>query len=263
MRNGSKDLGSIYRGDQQMRLTEKVALVTGGGSGMGKATAQLFHDEGAQVAIVGRRKHVLEDAARDVSGELFCCVCDVTDEASVRSMIRDVVAQFGRIDVLVHSAGVNPNRTDLSQTDLETFQITMGASVTGAFLVAREVVAVMPPGGAIVLVGSVAAIRGSPTRFSITAAKGALHAVTKQMARTLGKDGIRVNLVAPGATRTELTQALFDSMPKEAFEKLLADHPLGRIGEPEDVAQACLYLASDEAQWVTGVILPVDGGNSA
>ena len=141
-----------------MRLTEKVALVTGGGSGMGKATAQLFHDEGAQVAIVGRRKHVLEDAARDVSGELFCCVCDVTDEASVHSMIRDVVAQFGRIDVLVHSAGVNPNRTDLSQTDLETFQITMGASVTGAFLVAREVVAVMPPGGAIVLVGSVAAV---------------------------------------------------------------------------------------------------------
>ena len=91
-----------------MRLAKKVALITGGGSGMGKATAQLFHDEGAQVAIVGRRKHVLEDAAQDVGGDLFCCPCDVTDETAVRSMIKDVVAQFGHIDVLIHSAGVNP-----------------------------------------------------------------------------------------------------------------------------------------------------------
>ncbi len=245
-----------------MRLAEKVALITGGGSGMGKAVARLFHDEGARVAIVGRRRHVLEDAARDIGGDVYSRPCDVTDEAAVSAMLKDVVARFGQVDVLVHSAGVNPNRTDLPETDLETFRNTMEASVTGAFLVAREVVAVMPPGGAIVLIGSVAAIRGSPTRFSITAAKGALHAVTRQMARTLGKDGIRINLVAPGATRTEMTQELFDSMPNEAFEKLIADLPLGRIGEPEDIAQACLYLASDEAKWVNGVILPVDGGAS-
>ena len=245
-----------------MRLAEKVALITGGGSGMGKATAQLFHDEGARVAIVGHRKNVLEDSAEDIGGDIFCCPCDITDETAVRGMIKRIVARFGHIDVLVHSAGINPNRTDLPQTDLETFRNTMDASVTGAFLVAREVVAVMPPGGAIVLIGSVAAIRGSPTRFSITAAKGALHAVTRQMARTLGKDGIRVNLVAPGVTRTELTEALLDSMPKEAFAKLIADLPLGKIGEPEDIAQACLFLASNDAKWVTGVVLPVDGGGS-
>jgi len=245
-----------------MRLAGKVALITGGGSGMGKATARLFHDEGAQVAIVGRRRNVLEAAAEEIAEDVFCYPCDITDETAVRSMIKDVVAQFGRIDILVHSAGINPDRTDLPETDLNSFRETMEASVTGAFLVAREVVTVMPSGGAIVLIGSVAAIRGSPTRFSITVAKGALHAATGQMARTLGKDGIRVNLVAPGATRTEMTGKHFDSMSKEAFESVLARHPLGRIGEPEDIAQACLFLASDEAKWVTGVILPVDGGSS-
>jgi NAD(P)-dependent dehydrogenase (short-subunit alcohol dehydrogenase family) len=246
-----------------MRLANKVALITGGGSGMGKATARLFRVEGAQVAIAGRRKNMLEAAALEIGEDLFCCPCDITDEAAVRSMIKDVVAKFGRIDVMVHSAGINPDRTDLPETDLDTFRNTMEASVTGAFLVAREVVTVMPSGGAIVLIGSVAAIRGSPTRFSITAAKGALHAATGQMAQTLGKDGIRVNLVAPGATRTEMTEKLFDSMPKEAFERVLARHPLGKIGEPADIAQACLFLASDEAKWVTGLILPVDGGSSA
>ncbi len=246
-----------------MRLTDKVALITGGGTGMGRATAELFHDEGARIAIVGRRAQVLEEAARNISGDVLCCPCDVSDENAVRNMVKKVIGRFERIDILVHAAGVNPTRTDIAATDLETFHATMEASVTGAFLVAREVAAVMPPGGAIVLIGSIAALRGLPTLFSITAAKGALHAATRQMARTLGKDGIRVNLVAPGLTRTEMTAAGIDSMPPEAYAALLANYPLGTIGEPEDIAHACLYLASDEAKWVTGVILPVDGGRTA
>ena len=246
-----------------MRLTDKVALITGGGSGMGRATAELFHHEGARIAIVGRRAQVLEEAARNMSDDVLCCPCDVTDENAVRSMVNEVIGRFERIDVLVLAAGVLPNRTDIAATDLETFNATMAASVTGAFLVAREAAAFMPPGGAIVLIGSIVALRGLPGRFSITAAKGALHAATRQMARTLGKDGIRVNLVAPGLTRTEMTAARLDSMPKEAYAALIADHPLGTIGEPEDIAHACLYLASDEAKWVTGIILPVDGGLTA
>ena len=246
-----------------MRLTDKVALITGGGSGIGKATAELFHHEGARIAIVGRRAQVLEEAARNISGDVLCCPCDVTDEKAVRSMVKEVIGRFERIDVLVLAAGVLPNRTDITATELETFNETMAASVTGTFLVAREAAAVMPNGGAIILIGSVVALRGLPERFSITAAKGALHATTRQMARTLGKDGIRVNLVAPGLTRTEMTADGIDSMSPETYAALLANHPLGRIGEPEDIAHACLYLASDEAKWVTGVILPVDGGLTA
>ncbi len=206
---------------------------------------------------------MLEEAARNISSDVLCCPCDVTDEKAVRSMVKEVIGRFERIDVLVLAAGVLPNRTDIAATDLATFHATMEASVTGAFLVAREAAAVMPRGGAIVLIGSIAALRGLPTLFSITAAKGALHAATRQMARTLGKDGIRVNLVAPGLTRTEMTAAALDSMPPEAYAALLANYPLGTIGEPEDIAHACLYLASDEAKWVTGVILPVDGGRTA
>ncbi len=246
-----------------MRLADKVALITGGGTGMGRATAELFHHEGARVAIVGRRAQVLEEAARNISSDVLCCPCDVSDENAVRNLVNKVMGRFERIDILVHAAGVNPNRTDIASTELQAFHATMEASVTGAFLVAREAAAVMPPGGAIVLIGSIAALRGMPTLFSITAAKGALHAATRQMARTLGKDGIRVNLVAPGLTRTEMTAARFDSMAEDAYAALIADHPLGTIGEPEDIAHACLYLASDEAKWVTGVILPVDGGRTA
>ncbi len=246
-----------------MRLTDKVALITGGGSGMGRATAELFHREGARIAIVGRRAHLLEEAAGKIGSDVLCCPCDVTDEKAVRSMVKEVIERFERIDVLVLAAGVLPNRTDIGATDLETFNETMAASVTGTFLVARDAAAFIPPGGAIVLIGSIVALRGLPGRFSITAAKGALHAATRQMARTLGKDGIRVNLVAPGLTRTEMTSAAIDSMPPEAYATLLANYPLGTIGEPEDIAHACLYLASDEAKWVTGVILPVDGGQTA
>ena len=230
---------------------------------MGRATAELFHREGARIAIVCRRAQVLEEAAHNISSDVFCCPCDVTDEKAVRSMVNEVIGRYERIDVLVLAAGVNPSRTDIAATDLETFNATMAASVTGTFLVAREAAAVMPPGGAIVLIGSIVGLRGLPNLFSITAAKGALHAATRQMARTLGKDGIRVNLVAPGLTRTEMTAAGIDSMPPEAYAALLANYPLGTIGEPEDIAHACLYLASDEAKWVTGVILPVDGGQTA
>jgi 3-oxoacyl-[acyl-carrier protein] reductase len=246
-----------------MRLAGKVALITGGGTGMGRATAELFHREGAKVAITGRRESVLKKAAEAIGEDVLALPCDVTNEPAVIRMVEQVVAEFDHIDVLVNSAGVNPSRAEIAETDLKAFHDTMEASVTGSFLVTRTVLPSMPKGGSVVLVGSVAAIRGWPTRFAITAAKGALHAMTRQLARSLGKDGIRVNLVAPGATRTEMTEELFAAMPKEAYDRLLAETPLGRIGEADDIAQACLYLASDEASFVTGAILPVDGGISA
>jgi len=243
-----------------MRLADKVALVTGGGTGMGRATAELFHKEGAKVAITGRREGVLKKAAEAIGEDVLAVPCDITNEPAVIRMVEQVVAQFDHIDVLVNSAGVNPSRADIAETDLKAFHDTIEASATGSFLVTRTVLPSMPKGGSIVLIGSVAAIRGWPSRFSVTAAKGALHAMTLQLARSLGKDGIRVNLVSPGLTRTEMTQELLEAMPKDALERVIAETPLGRIGEAEDIARACLFLASDEASYITGAILPVDGG---
>lgn len=245
-----------------MRLRDKVALITGGGSGIGKSTAELFHREGARVAIAGRRGQVLEETARGIGDDVYCHPCDVTDESAVQSMIKDVIGHFERIDVLVLSAGALPGRTDITSTDLETFNKTITANVTSAFLVAREAIPFMPPGGSIIMVGSGVGLQGWPNMFSMTAAKGALHAATRQMAHTLGKDGIRVNLVAPAMVRTQNNADRLDTMSPEAMEELLAEYPLGAIGETIDVANACLYLGSDEAKWVTGVVLPVDGGRS-
>lgn len=246
-----------------MRLKDKVALITGGGSGIGKTTAELFHREGAQIAIAGRRAKVLEETACGISDEVLCCPCDVTDESAVKDLIKGVVDHFGRIDVLVLSAGALPGRTDIAATDLATFNQTMTANVTSAFLVAREAIPFMPSGGSIIMVGSGVGLQGWPNMYSMTAAKGALHAVTRQMAHTLGKDGIRVNLVAPAMVRTQNNADRLDSMPPEAMAELLAEYPIGAIGETIDVANACLYLGSDEAKWVTGVVLPLDGGRSA
>jgi len=246
-----------------MRLAGKVALITGGGTGMGRATAELFHKEGAKVAIVGRREGVLKKAAEAIGEDVLAIACDITNEPAVIRMVEEVVEAFDHIDVLVNSAGVNPSRADIAETDLKAFRDTMEASATGAFLVTRAVLPSMPQGGSIVLIGSAAAIRGWPIRFSVTAAKGAVHAITRQLAKSLGKDGIRVNLVSPGATRTEMTAEFFEAMPKEAYDRMIAETPLGRIGEADDIAKACLFLASDEASYITGAILPVDGGQSA
>ena len=246
-----------------MRLRDKVALITGGGSGIGRTTAELFHREGAQVAIAGRRAQMLEETAHGIGGDVLCCPCDVTDESAVRDLIKDVIGRFERIDVLVLAAGALPGRTDITATDLDTFNKTMAANVTSAFLVAREAVPFMPPGGSVIMVGSGVGLQGWPNMFSMTAAKGALHAVTRQMARTLGKDGIRANLVAPAMVRTQNNADRLDAMSPEAMAELLAEYPIGAIGETIDVANACLYLGSDEAKWVTGVVLPLDGGRSA
>ncbi|HUT47980.1 MAG TPA: SDR family oxidoreductase [Alphaproteobacteria bacterium] len=246
-----------------MRLAGKVALITGGGTGMGRATAALFHKEGAKVAIAGRRQGVLKKAARAIGEDVLALPCDVTNEPAVIRLVENVVAEFGRIDVLVNCAGINPSRADIAETDLKAFRDTIEASATGSFLAARAAIPAMPNGGSIVLIGSAAATRGWPMRFSVTAAKGAVHAMTRQLARSLGKDGIRVNLVSPGATRTEMTQALFEAMSEDAYARLIAETPLGRVGEAEDIANACLFLASDESSYITGAILPVDGGQSA
>ncbi|MGE0715735.1 MAG: SDR family NAD(P)-dependent oxidoreductase [Alphaproteobacteria bacterium] len=243
-----------------MRVKDKVVFITGGGTGLGLATAKAFHREGAKVAILGRRVEVLEEAAREVGDGTLVCQGDATSVDDIRGAVAKIVAAWGRIDIVIHSAGGNFERTNIEDTTLEGFRFTFEANTTSSFIVVQESLKAMKPGGSIVLIGSVAGMMGSSNRMSYATAKAAMVGMTRQLALTLGPKGIRVNLVAPGMIRTPLTAKLLDSMSNAEMDKMVATYPLGRLGDPDDIAYACLYLGSDEAKWVSGITVPVAGG---
>lgn len=243
-----------------MRVKDKVAFITGGSTGLGLATAKLYHREGAKVAILGRRADVLAAAAKEIGPGTLDVPGDATSVDETRAAVERVVQEFGRIDIVVHSAGGNPERRNVDEVTLEGFRRTYELNTTSSFIVVQESLKAMGKGGAIVLIGSVAGMMGSQNRMSYATAKAGMIGMTRQLALTLGPRGIRVNLVAPGLIRTPLTAALIDAMSTEEMSKMLAAHPLGRLGDPDDVAYACLYLGSDESKWVSGVALPVAGG---
>jgi NAD(P)-dependent dehydrogenase (short-subunit alcohol dehydrogenase family) len=246
-----------------MRLANKVALVTGGGTGLGLATARLFHREGAKVAICGRRADVLARAAQTIGPGVLARSCDVSQEGPVDDLVAATVKEFGRLDILIHAAGVNVQREDIGETTLDGFRKTFDCNTTSAFLVGRAAVRAMTGGGAIVLIGSVVAEIGSHKRFAYSGSKAALVGLGRQMAVSLGNRNIRVNIVQPGMVRTEMTAGLLDGMKPETLERMRKAYPLNRLGQPEDIAEACLFLASDASSWITGVALMVDGGLSA
>ncbi len=243
-----------------MRVKDKVVFITGGSTGLGLATAKLYHREGARVAILGRRADVLAKAAKEIGPDTLDVPGDATSVEQMRAAVERVVQAFGRIDIVVHSAGGNPERRNVEGVTLEGFRQTIELNTTSTFIVVQEALKAMGEGGSIVMIGSVAGMMGSANRMSYATAKAGMIGMTRQLALTLGPKGIRVNLVAPGLIRTPLTAGLIDSMSAEEMEKMLAGHPLGRLGEPDDVAYACLYLGSDESKWVSGISLPVAGG---
>jgi len=243
-----------------MRLEGKTAVITGGGTGLGLATAKLFRREGARIAITGRRADVLARAAAEIGGDTVVCPGDMADEAQVATAFKVAVDALGRIDILVHSAGGNPERKNIAEATVAGFRQTFEQNTTSSFLVVQAALPAMPKGGAMVLIGSVAGITASQNRISYGTAKAAMIGMTRHLAYTLGPKGIRVNLVAPGMIRTDLTAPLLDAMPKAQLDQMMATYPIGHLGDPDDIAHACLYLASPEAKWVSGVVLPVDGG---
>ena len=243
-----------------MRLANRCALITGGGTGLGLGIARSFVGQGARVAIAGRRRHVLEEAAIGIGPDVLVVPADASDEAQMRAAVDAVVARFGRLDILVHSAGVQVARTDLLDTELDAFEATLRGNLTSAFIASREAARVMPAAGSIVLVGSVAGLIGTPQRLSYTAAKSGMVGLVSQAVRALGARGIRINLIAPGYVPTAMTADVLGGLSGEERERVLDAYPLHRLGEVKDIANAAVYLASDEASWVTGVILPVDGG---
>jgi len=251
-----------------MRLADKVAIVTGGGTGIGAAIATTFAREGAQVTITGRRKETLGEIADEIAatgGRALAVPGSVTDEADVQRAVQATVATFGRVDVLVNNAGSLLHAGPLHETADEIWDGVLDVFLKSVFRFSRAVIPHMrrQGGGSIVNIGSVLGLKAS-LAFPVhpyAVAKAGVAMLTKTIAVHYAKDGIRCNCIAPALTETPLTESrLKDPSVRKAME---AHYPLGRLGRPDDIARAALYLAADDASWTTGTILTVDGGMMA
>jgi 3-oxoacyl-[acyl-carrier protein] reductase len=249
-----------------MRLKDKVALITGGAAGIGKATAKRFVEEGAKVAICDVNQQAGEAAVQELGSASDFHPVDVTDRASVDSWIENVQKKFGRADILVNNAGIVRDSLLVKMKDGELvkqmpeadFDLVISINLKGVFNCTQAVVPVMirQGGGVILSATSVVGIDGNIGQTNYIATKAGVIGMTKAWARELGRHNIRVNAVAPGFTATEILR----SMPEKVLEGMKARTPLGRMGQPEDIANAYLFLASDEASFISGDILRVDGG---
>ncbi|MDQ0903098.1 SDR family NAD(P)-dependent oxidoreductase [Paenibacillus sp. V4I7] len=253
-----------------MNFQGKVAIITGGGSGMGKATAIQLVKLGANVVINGRREQVLMDAAREIdpTGEHVLTVAgDIRNLETSTKIVEETVKKFGGVDILIASTGIFKPTPFLDHTETD-FNSYMDTIVKGTFFIAQAVIPEMIKrgSGAIVSVGSMWATQaiGATPSSAYSAAMAGRHALTRNLAIEFAKDQIRVNTVAPAVVETPVYNSF---VPQDQIRNVLdsfhAFHPLGRIGQPKDMVSAILFLASEEASWITGAILPVDGGVTA
>jgi NAD(P)-dependent dehydrogenase (short-subunit alcohol dehydrogenase family) len=241
---------------------KKVAIVTGGGSGLGLATAKEFTQNGIQTIIVGRDEEKLKVAKEQLGENCFYKSCDLTDLSSIPPLVENIISEFGQIDILVNNAGINQKKEFQEVTD-EEFQRVITTNLCSVFSMSREVVKHMLPkkSGCIINISSMAAQYGLPKVIAYSASKTAIDGLTRAMAVELSPKGIRVNAIAPGFIYSAMTAKALDSDP-ERKAKVFNRTPMGHMGQPEDIGAAAMYLASDAAKYVTGIVLPVDGGNS-
>jgi NAD(P)-dependent dehydrogenase (short-subunit alcohol dehydrogenase family) len=241
---------------------KKVAVITGGGGGIGFAIAQKFVQQDILTVIVGRDQPKLEAACRQL-GPLCQAVCqDLDDLAALPRLVQEIISRYGRIDVLVNNAGINHKKDFTAVTD-EEFQRVLHTNVSAVFVLSREVVKHMEQAGSGVIlnISSMAAQYGIPKVIAYTASKTAIEGMTRAMAVELSPKGIRVNCIAPGFIATDMSEKALNG-DAERKQKVLSRTPMGKLGEPADVGDAAVFLALDGAKYLTGVVLPVDGGNS-
>jgi NAD(P)-dependent dehydrogenase (short-subunit alcohol dehydrogenase family) len=267
------------------RLAGKVALITGGGTGIGRAVALAFAREGARVAVAGRREEKLQEVVREiaergresggngegegggkVSGEGLAIICDVSKAADAGRAVRETAERFGALHVLVNNAGAL-NAATVEGIAEEEWDRIMTVNLKGPFLMSR---AALPEfrkagGGAIVNVGSILGLVAMKDRAAYCASKGGVTLLTKAMALDHAHENVRVNCICPSIVETELVKGLFDAneQGRALRDTRVASIPLGRMGRPADVAELAVFLASEESSWLTGAAIPLDGGLSA
>ena len=245
-----------------MRLKNKVAIITGGGTGIGRDIALMFAKEGAYVSICGIEKESLEKTVKeieDAGGEAIYSLTDVSSSSQIQEMVDTTLMKWGQVDILVNNAGIYiPN--DIISTTEEEWDKVMNVDAKGVFLVSKAVLTHMlkQEKGKIVNIASIAGLFGFEQSAAYCAAKGAVINLTREMALDYAHHGICVNAIAPGVIETNMTKGMLEN--EESKKTFLDKTPVGRIGQPEDIAYAAVYLASEESDFVAGQTLVVDGG---
>ncbi len=246
-----------------MKLKGKVAIITGGSRGIGKATAKLFAQEGADVTITAKDSTRLHDAAKEI-GSVFSVSGDIRNESDVQNVVKKTIEKFGKIDILINNAGIFPQVKPLQKISEKEWNDVIDVNLTGQFRFTKFVIPHMEKnGGCIINVSSDAGLKAFENfeADAYTASKGALVLLTKAWAIEYAKYKIRVNCVCPGIVETDMTRPYLRTESER--DMAASEHPIGRIGTPDDVAKAILYFASDDSSWATGAILPLDGGAAA
>ena len=253
-----------------MRLKNKVCLVTGGGTGLGRAIAERFALEGARVAVGGRREELLQTTVEAIvaaGGEAIALPGDIRFAETAAALVAATVAKWGRIDILVNNAG-KVDRQTCTEASVADWDDVINLNLRATFVTCKTAIPHMIDngGGAIVNIASISALRGQLKASSYSASKAGVVNLTRAIANDYGRSGIRANSILPGLVETELSRSRLQ--PGQDWDQLMEKHfiplyPLGRIGQPSDIANAAVFLASDEASWITGVDLVVDGGYMA
>ncbi|MCH2605730.1 MAG: SDR family oxidoreductase [Nitrospinales bacterium] len=245
-----------------MRLKDKTAIITGGGTGIGLATARAFCQEGAKVILFGRRKEKLEKAVEKLGGSAIIVQGDMTNNNDLDKLINETLHNFKKIDILVNNAGLF-NGSPLHEISDSQWDEIMDINIRSVFQLTRRVLPVMlsQKYGSIIHISSILGLIAVPQVAAYNVSKGALNQFSRSIAVEYGSSGIRSNSICPGLIATDMTADLMKDA--DLMKEWSKEYPIGRFGKPEDVANACLYLASDESSFVTGITLPVDGGFTA
>jgi NAD(P)-dependent dehydrogenase (short-subunit alcohol dehydrogenase family) len=251
------------------RLLGKAAFITGGGTGIGRACARLFVNEGARVGIAGRRHGPLDDVEKEIAAAGGTCLalpCDVTKRQEVEAAMARAEEQFGGLHVVVNNAGAGFVGS-ADETSDQDWARTIETNLTGVFLVSRAAVGALRRvgGGSIINIGSYLGLVGRQKRAAYCAAKGGVTLLTKAMALDHASENIRVNCICPAIVETDMVKEILERSLKPAATRRerTAEIPMGRMGRPEDIAELALFLASEESAWITGAALPIDGGQTA
>ena len=242
--------------------TAKIAIVTGGGSGLGLAIAHKFVQQSIRTIITGRNEDKLNHTAKELGDLCIPLAFDMNDLSLIPQKVKYIQETYGTIDILVNNAGINLKKDLIDVTDVE-FQNILQTNVLGVFAISREVAKIMlaQSHGSIINISSMASQYGIPKVIAYTASKSAIEGMTRAMAVELSPAGIRVNCIAPGFIATKMSATALNNDP-ERKDRVLKRTPMGKLGIPEDIANTAYFLASDASAFITGTVIPVDGGNS-